>query len=414
MDRASGTSPYILLPEAGREETRAMLGDARSSLFPSLRLSGSATRYEDPTLVHPIHGFTPGELPPFERNLFQGSMQMSYLLWNGSGRAARIESARRSVDAADQGVAGARQQLLTRVAAVFLDVLSRSKLLEAQDRRLASLGAERQRVADLLRVGKAAEVDRLRIEAGVSGAAAERVAAAAALDVAERELARLIGCPSDSARAARLRPVALADTTLPAEESDLLARALKENPILLQSLHQANAARAAGRAARSQRLPEAKLVGSLLGFSDDKGHDTSEWNAGVAVSVPLFTGGALSSAVDRADAGTIAARERLRIAELALASDLDRAVSGCAVARARVRSLERSRAAQAEVARITRLALANGSSTEPDFLDAEADLLAAEAALLDARDREILARVELARALGDLDLDWVRTTLEVD
>jgi outer membrane protein TolC len=66
------------------------------------------------------------------------------------------------------------------------------------------------------------------------------------------------------------------------------------------------------------------------------------------------------------------------------------------------------------VARIEQLALAAGSSTQNDYLRAEAELLAARANLVEARHHEIAARVELARVTGVLDMGWVQRNLEAE
>ena len=52
-----------------------------------------------------------------------------------------------------------------------------------------------------------------------------------------------------------------------------------------------------------------------------------------------------------------------------------------------------------------------GSGTETDYLDAEAALLSNRAALVQARNAEIAARVELARVTGQLDAGWLMRTL---
>ena len=63
------------------------------------------------------------------------------------------------------------------------------------------------------------------------------------------------------------------------------------------------------------------------------------------------------------------------------------------------------------MARIEQLRVDAGVGTQTDYLAAEADLLASRAQLVEARNGEIAARVELARAAGGLDLGWFDRTL---
>ena len=69
-------------------------------------------------------------------------------------------------------------------------MLSRREALDAHDRRLEALHAERDRVLQFQSVGRAAAVESLRVEAALSAALAERLQFAADLSESERELTR--------------------------------------------------------------------------------------------------------------------------------------------------------------------------------------------------------------------------------
>jgi len=60
---------------------------------------------------------------------------------------------------------------------------------------------------------------------------------------------------------------------------------------------------------------------------------------------------------------------------------------------------------------VSQLQVETGTGTQIDYLQAEADLLRARAALARAQYSEVAAHIELQRALGTLDLDWMRMTL---
>jgi outer membrane protein TolC len=138
----------------------------------------------------------------------------------------------------------------------------------------------------------------------------------------------------------------------------------------------------------------------------------AEWNAGLLLSYPLFTGGAVRSAVARADAVERGATEQLRLARNQLAEEIDRALSALDESRARVRSLTAAVGQLTEVVRIEKLSLEAGSGTQTDYLRTEADLLSAQAGLVEARHTEIAARAELARVTGQLNSGWIAQSLE--
>ncbi len=154
-------------------------------------------------------------------------------------------------------------------------------------------------------------------------------------------------------------------------------------------------------------------MGSYLGFGSTTGDGTMEWQAGVSLSYPLFTGGARLSAVGSARGRERQAQEELRLAELRLEAALDAALNAELEARALVEAVSQAVEHQAEVVRIERLSLEAGAGTQTDYLTSEAELLRVRSALIEARHRHIAARVELVRVVGELDSAWLRENLEI-
>jgi outer membrane protein TolC len=95
-----------------------------------------------------------------------------------------------------------------------------------------------------------------------------------------------------------------------------------------------------------------------------------------------------------------------------VADAVDRALAAVVAAEARAEAWLAAVDQSAEVARIERLALDTGGGMQTDYLRAEADLLRARAALTDARHAALVARVELARATGELTAEWVELNVE--
>jgi outer membrane protein TolC len=163
---------------------------------------------------------------------------------------------------------------------------------------------------------------------------------------------------------------------------------------------------------RAGRLPRLDLSAGLLDYGSTTGRHVAEWQAGIAVSWPLFTGGARSASIRRAEADLEAAREEREVARRALDSSEDEARAALAASDARVRALAASVVQWEEVARIEALALTTGAGVQSDLLSAEASLFRARAGLAQARAERLLARVRLARTSGTLDLEWLERTLE--
>src|SRR5690606_5736103 len=164
--------------------------------------------------------------------------------------------------------------------------------------------------------------------------------------------------------------------------------------------------------ARGRWRPRLRLVGRYVEYAGGAGREQGEWQGGVMMSYPLFTGGARRAAAERADAelrSAIAARE---VARLELESAIDAALARLESELARVDALSAAVARSEEVVRVERLALEAGAGVQSDYLAAEAELLNARAALAAARAAVVTARIELARLTGELEVEWLATNLE--
>jgi outer membrane protein TolC len=399
---------------AGEDAAASAVGQAKSRWFPFLGTQALLARYDKPMLVAPLHGFGPEEFEriEFERTLVQGNVSLAWTLYDGGARGARIRGAKAQYSGATAGLTATEMGLTTRVTVAYLQVLSARGVLDAQDERIGSLSAERERVQLFLTEGQAAEVELLRVDANLAEAEAQRVAAATDLDLAERELARLVDVPVEAARVDRLTPVGLSQAARLSERAQLVELAVTNNPELERARQSVAAAEAQHRLTKASWIPSFDVVGSYQGFTSSAGSYSDLWNVGLAFSYPLFTGGDRSNTVGRARAELDATREKMRLLELQTENDVDEALNFALETRALVESLSRAVSLQTEVARIERLSLDAGAGTQTDYLRAEADLARARSILVEARHAEIAAWVQLARVVGELTPEWLDRNVE--
>ena len=409
--RALARYPLVAAAAAAEQEARAAAGEAAAARLPQARAVGSALLYQKDIVVTPIHGFGEGVTPPFDDLLFQGGLNLSYLVFDGGARHERILGAEAQAEASRAVRDIVAQAVVNRVVSSYVEILGQQEVLAAHDRRIVSLASEQERVRRLLEVGRAADIDQLRVDAAFANAEADRTRVAVVLERAERDLAALVGGTVDETRAGRLFPLVAPSSPLPSRD-ELLGQALRTSPAVEAARRLIAAADAAVGVAKSARWPEARLAGNLLTFGGGSTSFESEWNAGVQVSVPLFDGGATGKAIARTQASHEAARQRLRQAELDVATEIDRALAAIHDAQARARSLTTAVARLDEVVRIQKLLLETGQGTQTDYLDAEADLLATRSELTRARLGEADARAGLARAAGQLTPQWLEENLE--
>ncbi|HEX6199320.1 MAG TPA: TolC family protein [Thermoanaerobaculia bacterium] len=409
--RALATYPEAGVARAEAREAGEALAEAEAGLLPRIDLLGSVMRFSEPMVVTPIHRLDFQDLPEFDETLIQGDLRLEHTLYDGGAARGAVAAAEARAGAAGEGAEAVEQALAARTLEAYLRVLGLDAVLAAADRRIEAVSAERGRVAQLLEVGRAPEVDLFRAEAALAAARADRVRVATALETAERELARLVGAEAGETAAGRLAPVALAGDAVELPPRQALEARLEETPAVARARAALAAAEAALEVARGTRRPRLALVGDVKEYGSSDGHAETEWNAGLQVAVPVFRGGALAARAAEAGAARDAAAERLRLARLEARRELDRALASLAEARARSEALEVAVAQYEEVVRVEALRLEAGAGVQADYLDAEAKLLDARAAQVEAGNGVIGARIEIARVTGELGPAWVEGTL---
>jgi outer membrane protein TolC len=403
--------PAVAGARAAVARAQAGVQEAEAARLPSLGAEAGLTRHQEPMIVAPLHGLDPRTPPQFDRSLLLGNISASYTLFDGGVRGARIDRAQALADAAQAGEAGVQAMLLADGVRVYLRVRSAREVQVAQERRVAALTSERDRAAQTFREGRAARLLLTRAEAALSSAVAEATASRGEVQVAERELARLTGIELDRIQHDSLRSVRLKTAAAPTVEESLV-HARASNQELLRLRRQLMAAEQSRAEARALWLPRLQVGARYNQYGAGNGDAQGEWQSGVQVSYPLFTGGTRAAAGERAAAEIAAARSELAVAELRVAESIDRASLAFETARARQEALRAAVAQAEEVARIERLALDAGSGVQSDYISAEAELLRVRAALTEATYAQVLARVELARVVGAITPEWIDENLE--
>jgi len=405
VDAALGSHP-ALAAAASRVASAQETGEAaRAAWLPGASVSASLTQFQKPMLSSPIHSFRPSAIPDFDRSLVQGRLGMEYLLFDGGARSSRIRAADALHEASGFALDGAQMQVIEETLTAYVGVLSARAVLEASRAQLAALEEEHARASRELAAGTAPEVEVLRAAATLQEARADEASARARVGLAERALGRLMGADSSVVTAEELLDVGVR------------AVAARGDVAVSSDVQQATQAVLAAEARldeeRGARFPSVEAAAGLLDYGTLSGRHTFEWQAGVQVSWPIFTGGARSAAMSRAAADLNAAERDLDVTVLHVAQALDAAETSVLEADARAEALGLAVTQWEEVARIEALALEVGSGVQHDLLRAEAGLFSARAGYATARYDAIVARARLARAEGRLDRRWVTDSLEI-
>jgi len=363
-------------------------------------------------LVAPLHGLDFTVLPEFDRTLFRGNVDLTWTVFEGGGRTARIRGAEARYGSSAARAEEVRQDLAARVVNVYTGLLTLRTARDAQEARLVALHSELDRVERLLAQGRAAEVERYRAQASIARAEADVAELEAGILARTHELGRLVGFADGSLKPDMLRPVTLSTAD---PDSSVIAPASPGGstpPEIVAAQSAVRAAEADHSAASAEWFPRLYLAGGLRSYGGGNVDLSTEWQAAIGLEYPIFSGFARSHRVQAASEAVVAAREDLRTTELTVSDRADRALEAVRGAAASASALSTAERHLVEVVRIERLSLDEGAGVQTDYLRAEADLAETRAAHARAVNLHVAARAELARARGVLTADWVRANVE--
>ena len=290
VSEACATNLSLAQAGARVRQARATLGAARAALRPTLGLSGSASANKAYDPDSSSRSVRAGADAGWELDLF------------GANRRA-AEAAGADAEAAEAEEAAARLSLRAETASAYVELRLAEALLDISRENLAL-------AEDSLEIARAKDASGM--EAGAGLAAAEASVAGARAAVPAREAAASAARRAVEALLAR-PPMALEDAlsagagSIPeAPDPPAVAPAgvLARRPDVRKAEAQLHAATARVGAARAARYPSVNLAaGAALSASSlDDWERSTALSAGPSVSLPLFRGGALAAAEERARA----------------------------------------------------------------------------------------------------------------
>ncbi|AKH42824.1 outer membrane protein [Altererythrobacter atlanticus] len=184
---------------------------------------------------------------------------------------------------------------------------------------------------------------------------------------------------------------------------ETIAASMANSPTLAAARAREDAADAAVKQARAERMPQASVEGQIgTGRLNPKGYfglsadDVTPRSAQATVELPIFTGGKIGSAVRQAKGGAEIAELATYSTMLDLRLQVVRSFTNALSAKEEVKSYSALQASLAEVLRQAKLSFNAGGATATDVAQAEARLAEAEAGLARAQGN-------LAAGMGRLE-----------
>ncbi|MBR9885812.1 MAG: TolC family outer membrane protein, partial [Oceanospirillales bacterium] len=280
--RALANDPQLKAAEATYNADREALPQSRAALLPQVGLSADTTRSDTRNFDGNSHGYTLALSQP----VFDASSWFNFRRGQVLDEKAQTEFAL------------AQQSLIQRTVDVYLAVLRAQSALDLAQAKERALKRRLDQVNAQFDVGLIAITDVLDAQASYDEAAVQLIDSQGALRNSLEAVERLGG--GEAGTIAPLKSEYPIQSVTPTSPDSWLDRALQDNLTYRISQYDQEASRRSLQAARAERLPTLSLE-MQNGESTQRGDWSDSNSIALSLSMPLYTGGSLSSGVSEAN-----------------------------------------------------------------------------------------------------------------
>jgi outer membrane protein len=399
---AQRNDPALAAARANWEATQERVPQARAGLLPSVSLSASANaNYFGTDLDSDPHttvnrGFGVG-------GLTVSASQPLYRYANSVAYNQAVEQ----VQQADYTLSAARQDLILRVATAYFDVLLAQFNVELTESQKAAVSEQLAQAKRNFEVGVATITDTNEAQAKYDSIVAQEISAANDLENKRTALRAIIGrAPQDLKRLGRgFEP----DLPSPNSPDVWVERALSDNLSVRIAQYNADIATLEIERQRAGRLPTIDLVASLnaqafnASVNSNAAGDQRQAAIGIALNVPLYTGGFVESKVREALALQDTARQNLEVARRNALFGAQTGFTGVTGAAASVKAFEQALVSAQTAYESNKTGQEVGVRTNLDVLNTQQNVFQTRRDLAQAYFNYILGVLRLKSAVGSLD-----------
>lgn len=397
--RAFRTSPLL---EASRASLRGLdeaIAQARAERRP--QVSGFASATANRRL----------RTSTTDTDVLSAGLQASLLLYDGGATDAAIKSAVASVTAARADLRDVEQLVLFEAVQAYMDVRRDQEFVALAENDVQVLEEQLDAAREQFEVGEITRTDVSLTEAQLAESRASLSAARGQLQTSEANYLAAVGSlPID------LQPPPPAPA-LPSSLAEATQIALRRNPDIVAAQYAEQAAVYDYERAVAARRPRLS-ADARVNWQDagEAGTNTERRDVlgqvGVEATVPLYSGGATSSLIRRAQALVERRQSELQARGREVTEAVAAAWTQLEVAEAQIPA----RREQVEAARLAAEGLQEearlGARSVLDVLDADQDLLSAEANLVQANRDEYVAVYNVLSTMGLLTVDHLDLGIE--
>jgi outer membrane protein len=329
-------------------------------------------------------------------------------------RYADLKASKSSSEAQDATYEAALQQLSTRVATAYFQVLTNDDALTFAKANEQALARQLEQAQQRFDVGLSAITDVQDAKAQHDTAVASVITAENTLADSREALTQITGKPADNLK--KLREQLPMDPPTPNDPKAWVAEAVKSNPTILASQYNVDSAEHSISSARAAHLPTLDATAGYskstawtqnagtLSSSNSTNNGRGGTTVGLTLSVPIFAGGATQSRVRQSIYQRDAAQDSLESSRRQVVRDTlnyyRSVVAGISKVEATKAAVESSQSARDA----TQAGFEVGTRTIVDVLIAQQNLTSALSDYSQARHQFILDKLLLKQTAGTVDV----------
>ena len=374
----------------------------RAGLLPSLNISGS-TAWNEYRLEETL-------LDEYNSNNYSGTLQQPLFRLD---KWFQFRQGKALSESAAAEFAYQQQETMIRVATSYFNVLNAMDSLNAAKAELEAIGRQRDQATKRFEVGLASITEVQDTQAAYDLSVVGRISREAQLDSTKEALAAIIG--GSLPLLSPLNEDYLTPPPNPVDRESWVKLGLANNFQLKAAHLNTSAAKSSARASGSGHLPRIDIVGRVTKSSSRQGKfggfiqnplyglESDNRSYAIQISMPLFSGGAISSSRRQAYAQYDRSKEQSLFSERSVIREVRSSHFNVQTQSANVTARRQALTSAKSALEATRVGYGVGNRNVVDLLQAERGLYAAQRDYAQSRYDYIISVLRLKLSVGSLN-----------
>lgn len=382
INYAIKNNPYLAAKTYEAEAASKRVSQFKGAILPKAQIIGNMTHYTKDQRLYPAT-FN-GEAGVFSPNIATGEVMVSIPLYNGGRLIKQVEASELLYMASQKQLSRSIDEIIYNVTSVYYSILAQKKVIGSLEFSLKALVSHLEKINQMLSVGKATNVDKLRTEVRIADIKQQIIKEKNLLAVQHRILGNILGISDEVISISDDENLGIHYDFATPNLSDALEKALANRGDYLSALNAMKAQEKNIQAVKTFKLPTLSIQGSYagkFGFSPTTGSgekDVYYGKVGVMADFSLFDGFQTDSKIREQMAIYNSLKMKLISLKMQIKLEIETAILNINSLMERSRAILKTIDQAKESLRIEEEKYTFGKGSIMDILDAQSALLESE------------------------------------